>query len=172
MKKLLFLTFSAWSLLAAGCQKVLEEPQSPQLPLMVEESLRGVVSPGTEYHYNGHFDEVRLVFAQPFSYAVSGMSYVQSYFRVHVKNLGSAPSRRVFIHYSSGGAWQDLELNLLSDHGTHSVFTGQMPPTFLRFAVRFESDAGTWWDNNEGADYAITSWTVNGDHQPGYSGGG
>jgi hypothetical protein len=172
MKKSLVILFIVLNLLVLSCQKVLDASEPMDVTPMVGSTDRGVVSPGLEYHYNHLFDEVRLVFAQPFSYAVSGMSFYRSIFRVHVKNLGTEASRRVYIHYSTGGPWQDLELTLLGDYGTHSVYTGQMTPTYLDFAVRYETDAGVWWDNNDGADYAITTWTSNGDHQPGYAGGG
>lgn len=125
-----------------------------------------------DVHYNDDFNQVRLVYAQPFNYAVYGMSWNYSQILVHVRNLGTASARRVFVHCTAGGAWSDFQLTLQGDYGSHSLYGGQIPQNRIRFALRYETSVGTWWDNNRSADYWITPWVVSGSYNPGVVGGG
>jgi hypothetical protein len=55
----------------------------------------------------------------------------------------------------------------------HNTFSGRLNTSSTsRFAVRYETDAGTWWDNNSGNDYWITPHVESGNYKPGIVGGG
>lgn len=101
---------------------------------------------------------VRLVHANPFSYAVSGMSWAYTDFRVHVKNVGNAASRVVKIHYKNGGSWSDMTMTKAADYGTHSLYTLRGNNTSYEFVVKYETSVGTYWDNNGGANYKVRAW--------------
>lgn len=105
---------------------------------------------------------VRLVVAQPFSYAVSGMSWSETTIAVHVDNIGSDFSRNVFVNYtlSSSGNWQRSSLDLEANHGTHSLYKIVLPASTVEFAVELQSDVGSYWDNNGGANYKVQAWSV------------
>ncbi|SRR6266545_3205657 len=100
------------------------------------------------------------------------MTWDLTYLEVHVRDLGTPSSRTVSIHYSTGGAWADVPLGLVGDYVTHSRYRGQVGSSTAWFAVRYESDAGIWWDNNRGADYRVRPWTPSGGYVPGVVGGG
>jgi len=116
---------------------------------------------------------IRLVIGQPFSYAVSGMSWSQSNIVVHVKNIGSDISRHAYINYSSSqsGVWQRAELSLDGNYGTHSVYSITLPASTAEFAIEVQSDAGSYWDNNGGSNYKIQAWAYSGDFVRGRVGG-
>ncbi len=116
---------------------------------------------------------IRLSYAQPFNYAVSGMTWDYSNIRAHVENIGSDASRRAYINYSlnQSGTWQRAEMTLDSNFGTHSLYRIELPSSTAEFAIELQSDAGSHWDNNHGANYKIDAWVSYGDFVRGTVGG-
>jgi len=112
---------------------------------------------------------IRLVLGHPFSYAVSGMTWSETTVSVHVDNIGTDYSRKVFVNYSlwSSENWQRTELELESNHGTHSLYQIVLPGSQAEFAVELESSEGSYWDNNNGDNYKVQAWSSGGDYLAG-----
>lgn len=123
--------------------------------------------------YSYSANPVRLAIGQPFNYAVSGMTWYQSNITTHVENIGVDTSRRVYINYNlnNSGVWQRAEMSLLGNFSTHSLYSITLPSSMAEFAIEVESDMGSHWDNNEGANYKINAWAYFGEFIRGTVGG-
>jgi len=120
-----------------------------------------------------HAQAVRLQKGQPFSYAVSGFSWYQTYVDVHAPNYGAPASRHVYVHYNlnKSGVWQQAELTLAGDYGDHSRYTLTLPSAVAEYALNFVWDGGSEWDNNGGSNYRTQPWTSFGGYIHGAVGG-
>lgn len=109
---------------------------------------------------------VRLVAVLP------GISLYANYndITVHASNLGTPSSRKVLVRYKTPVGWQDQALSLDTHFGTHSLYKGGIPGATAEFALKYQSDAGTWWDNNGGANYKV-AYSPTGAYQLGAVGG-
>lgn len=105
---------------------------------------------------------VRLVYANPISYAVSGMTYNSTSLYAHVKNVGSSSARHVYIHYNPGGGWQDVEMARVVEYETHSLYKHDLPLSRAEFVLTYENDDGTFWDNNDWSNYRVQAWGESG----------
>lgn len=115
---------------------------------------------------------VRLLTAQPFNYAVSGMSWDLVYFYVHVKNIGTPASRVVSIHYKNGAVWTTVPMTLVGSYGNESLYKlDTLSGSTKEFVVKYQSSAGTYWDNNGGANYKVQPWAASGGFLNGVVGG-
>jgi hypothetical protein len=112
-------------------------------------------------------DAVRVVYAQPFSYAAGGFTWSESYIQVHTKNLGTPASRHVYLHYRNGSVWSDQELTLIGTFSDHSTYRVTHPSPSVEFAVKYVTSAGTYWDNNDGANYKIQPYVSSGGYLAG-----
>lgn len=104
--------------------------------------------------------QVQLVYACPFEYAVSGMTWNEADFRVHVENICSVSNQNVFIHYDTGmGTWASVSMGLEGDYGDHSTYTLTLSGQHKEFVVGFTdlTTGTTCWDNNGGLNYEIHS---------------
>ncbi|MFC5699996.1 carbohydrate-binding protein [Cohnella faecalis] len=108
-------------------------------------------------------NEVKLIDSTVFTYKYG---YVSFNGNVEVENLGY--SKQVTIHYTTDNVtWYDTSASYVGPtDGTHekwsfnistSSFTTDHPElktlTFIKFAVKYEVNGNTYWDNNGGSDY-------------------
>lgn len=94
---------------------------------------------------------VRLVSATSQFYC----GFETTYIVVHAANVGSAASRSVLVHYKTSTGWVDQPMVLDTAYDTHSLYWLSIAQTGLEFALKYQTDAGTWWDNNGGANYKV-----------------
>lgn len=164
MKKYLYSLFSATIVSAAvlfsACQSPVAEGSTPELTGTESRSAAAIES-----------TPVRLISAVPFNYAVSGMTYNNTTFTVHAKNIGTSASRVVSIHYKNGATWSTTPMTKTYDYGTHSVYSLTLGSSSYEFVVKYENSTGTFWDNNGGANYKVAAWSTTPPFQAGAVGG-
>ena len=110
---------------------------------------------------------VRLVYATPCQYAVSGMSWYYTDYYVHLDTSGvGAFGPCIRYQTAAGQPWQDAAMTLVGNYGTHSLYQVRIQDAGLRAAVKcswFYAVSGmsfstTYWDNNDGADYRTSAY--------------
>lgn len=87
---------------------------------------------------------------------------MQYEFKALVTNLGY--QKQVFVHAKQAGVWIDIPLKFnRAATNNKEVWTGSIPVPFLtadkpkitEFAVKYQVNGKTYWDNNNGANYAF-----------------
>jgi hypothetical protein len=111
---------------------------------------------------------IRLLSAMPYYNKENEKEY--THIQVHVKNTGDSLSRRVIIHYKEDSVWMDKSLKLIRSFRDHSLYTGSINKSLLEFAVKYETDEGIFWDNNNNINYKI-GLTLMDNYEPGTVGG-
>lgn len=103
--------------------------------------------------------QVSLLYAKPYSegMAVGAEGYVE------VQNL--SPNKVVTIHYSADGVtWKDARAEYFKatqgnyeawKFKTDSFFVGMRGSATVQFAIKYEVNGETYWDNNNGANYKV-----------------
>lgn len=119
---------------------------------------------------SGH--EVRLIDSRIFTYKYG---YVEFSGSVEVENLGYA--KQVSVHYSTDNVnWYDTSASYVGPtDGAHekwnfqistSAMTTDHPElknlTSIQFAIKYEVNGNTYWDNNGGANYTNSPYFGNG----------
>lgn len=103
--------------------------------------------------------QVSLIYAKP--YAVGTSVGAEGY--VEVEDIGT--NKAVTIRYSADGTnWKETEAAYFKDtHGnyeawsfkTDSFYVGMRGNATIQFAIKYEVDGVTYWDNNNGANYKV-----------------
>lgn len=105
-----------------------------------------LVNGNTAHHYSYH--------------GIGGPEYDYVYGKILVDNLAYAKS--VTVHYTFDGlTWSDSSASYkASVPGNKEIWTYQVSGNFrsIRFALKYEVNGTTYWDNNGGKDYTINMW--------------
>lgn len=103
--------------------------------------------------------QVSLIYAKPYVYysTVGAEGYVE------IEDIGT--EKTVTIHYSFDGTnWKDIEAEYYKDtignreawsFKTDSLYIGYRGNATVQFAIKYEVDGTTYWDNNNGANYKV-----------------
>ncbi len=103
--------------------------------------------------------QVSLLYAKPYyeGMAVGAEGYVE------VENL--SPNKVVTIHYSADGVtWKDTQAEYFKatqgnyeawKFRTDSFSVGMRGSATVQFAIKYEVNGNTYWDNNNGANYTV-----------------
>ena len=103
-------------------------------------------------------DVVELKSASSFFWSGAGQAGRAITVRVRVKNIGY--DKNVYLSYNAGGAgWQEVQLSFSSHHGNYDLFTYNTSFSnwtgSVDFAVRYEVNGESYWNNNDGQNYQI-----------------
>lgn len=105
-------------------------------------------------------DFVKLKSASSFFWSGAGQAGRAINIQVRAKNVGY--TKHVFLHYNAGDTgWQDMELAFASHHGNYDLFSYSTSfsnwPGAIDFAIRYEVDGATYWNNNDGANFLLAA---------------
>lgn len=92
-----------------------------------------------------------------YAYAKQTDSKVCIHARVYP--LGNAAAQAVYVHYKqANGVWADARMGETMGGINYGFrgFKAVLNASGLEFVIKYETSAGTFWDNNNGANYKIT----------------
>jgi hypothetical protein len=137
------LALIALALLAAGCSLETEPAESETELAEADAAL-------------DEEDAVTLVRASRFTMTKYGMTVLNHSYTVLVDNLSYAKTITIWGETPSG--WQSIQAQYVrSVAGNHEVWEAYTNSGFDRFAVSYQANGQTHWDNNAGLDYTIAS---------------
>lgn len=107
-------------------------------------------------------DEVRLMHAHFTPYFENGFDSAELEGAIEVKNIGA--TKKVWLHYQDqSGNWQDHPaFYVAATTDNYEAFSFRLPLSGsvenIRFAIRYEVNGQTYWDNNANEDYFFDSY--------------
>ncbi|MDT8718502.1 hypothetical protein IAI10_17695 [Clostridium sp. 19966] len=104
--------------------------------------------------YYGKYIQTAILDGSCYEYSATGYIAVQK----------SSYSKNISIHYSTdnGTNWQDTNANYVKDNSTdgYEIWSFNLAlndNSSLQFAIKYESNGETYWDNNYGKNYYLSS---------------
>lgn len=105
---------------------------------------------------------VELIYAKPTKYEV----YMGAQGYIDVENI--AYEKNITIHYSYDGiSWEDIAAEYYApSSGNREIWKFQIPNTYsigmrfnatITFAIKYEVNGETYWDNNNGSNYSVAT---------------
>ena len=84
--------------------------------------------------------------------------YGNSDYEVFIKTNDNARNQKVMVHYHYlGGAWNDVYAECVQTNNDGSkIWKARFYSYALKYAIRYEGDGVSTWDNNNGKDYTYT----------------
>jgi hypothetical protein len=102
-------------------------------------------------------EPVRVKTAYGQNYAVSGMTYNWTTLQVKVKNI--AYEKSVVLHYKDADStWKDYPLPFIAHYNNYDLFGDGNAPVTSEFSIKFAAPGQEHWDNNNGANYKISTF--------------
>ena len=99
---------------------------------------------------------VRLKLARREFFSGGGFSGTYTPIAVKVKNI--AFTKNVTVLYTAyGSTWNAVNLAFSSYFGDYDIFSGTINEQVLQFALRYDVDGQTFFDNNSGQDYRFVT---------------
>lgn len=98
-----------------------------------------------------------------FAYAQPAANKVSIHARVYP--LGNAAAQAVYVHYRQvDGTWADARMGETMGGINYGFrgFKAVLAASGLEFVIKYETSTGTFWDNNNSANYKITKNAVAG----------
>lgn len=100
---------------------------------------------------------IRLLYTTSGSYRMSSVSYGNTRILAHAKNIGNPASRATYAHTRCGSysPWETFAMTKLYEDTTHSTYELNLSCESAEFVVKYVTDIGTFWDNNNWANYPV-----------------
>ena len=80
--------------------------------------------------------------------------YGMESYAINVQTNDDCANQKVYVHYKYGDTWQDVEATYYTtiENGT-KIWRAFLYTYELEYAIRYEADGVTIWDNNNGQNY-------------------
>jgi hypothetical protein len=104
-------------------------------------------------------ESVRLKLAKQEFFSGGGFTAAYAPVAVKVKNI--AFSKSVTVHYTSdNNTWKDYPLAFSLHFQDYDIFKGEVNEQVSQFVIRYTVNSETFFDNNSGSNYQLTSTLV------------